>query len=95
MKIDYSDVRYAPLDGILNQAVVEWQKGGFYTDEAGETVGREQVVKLAKAIRCYTRCQCYARQVHNALIPPPKCPEDLGLGQWHGSWGDWATRGDC
>ena len=93
-KIDYSDARYAPLDEILNQAVTEWQKGGFYTDEAGEARGREETVEWAKAIRCYTRCQCYARQVHNALAPPAKRPEDLGLGQWHGSWGEWADRED-
>jgi hypothetical protein len=93
-KIDYSNVQFAPLDEILNQAVIEWQKGWFYTDEAGETRGNEAVVKWAKAIRCWTRCQCYARQVYNALIPPATCPEDLGLRQWHGNWGEWANRGD-
>jgi len=94
MKIDYSDVRYAPLDEILNQAVIEWQKGWFYTDEAGETKEKEAVIKRAKAIRCYTRCQCYARQVYNSLVPPATCPEDLNLRAWHGNWGEWITRGD-
>ena len=91
-KLDYSDVQYAPLNQILNQAVTEWQKGWFYTDEAAETKGREEVVRWASAIRCHTRCQCYARQVQNALISPPNCPEDLGLQQWYGSWGEWALR---
>ena len=94
MKIDYSDVRYAPLDEMLNQAVVEWQKGWFHTDEAGETRGREAVMRWAKAIRCHTRCQCYARQVYSSLVPPATRPEDLGLRQWHGNWGEWANRGN-
>jgi hypothetical protein len=93
-KLDYWDVPYAPLDDLLNQAVVEWQKGWFYTDEAGESSANEAVVKWAKAIRCWTRCQCYARQVYNALVPPATSPEDLGLRQWHGNWGEWANRGD-
>jgi len=92
MKIDYSDVRYVPLNNILNQAVVEWQKGWFYTEEASEPKGNEAVIKWAKAIRCYTRCQCYARQVYNSLVLPAKRPEDLGLRQWHGNWGEWGTR---
>ncbi len=96
MKIDYSDVRYAPLNDILNRAVTEWQKGLFYQDQIqnGETEGDESVLKSAKAIRCFTRCQCYSRQVYNSLILPAKRPEDLGLGKWLGSWGQWADRGD-
>ena len=94
MKIDYSDVRFVPLDDLLNQAVVEWQKGWFYTEEASDTGGNESVVKWAKAIRCYTRCQCYARQVYHAFHPAAKRPEDLGLRWWHGSWGEWVNRGD-
>jgi len=93
-KTDYSDVRYAPLDEILNRAVIEWQKGWFYTDEARETRRDEAVIGWASAIRCYTRCQCYARQVYHAFIPPARRPEDLGLRQWHGNWGEWANRGD-
>jgi hypothetical protein len=92
-KLDHWDAPYAPLDDMLNQAVVEWQKGWFYTDEAGDGGGNEAVVKWARAVRCYTRCQCYARQVYNALVPPARCPEDLGLRQWHGNWGEWASRG--
>jgi hypothetical protein len=93
-KVGTSDVRFAPLDEMLSHAVVEWQKGWFYTDEAGEISGNGAVVRWAKAIRCYTRCQCYARQVYQALIHPPMRPEDLGLRQWHGNWGEWANRGD-
>ena len=91
-KLDYSDVRYAELDKKLNEAVVEWQKGWFYKDEASSTSGNESMIRRAQAIRCYTRCQCYARQVYEAMIPPATRPEDLNLRSWFGNWGEWATR---
>lgn len=91
-RLDYSDVRYALLDKKLNEAVIEWQKGLFYRDEARETAGNESVIKWAKAIRCYTRSQSYARQVYETLIPPATRPEDLHLRPWFGNWGEWSTR---
>jgi hypothetical protein len=93
-KLDYSDARYAPLNEILAKAVTEWQKAVFYQDEAGETQGSEAIVKWGKTVRGYTGAQAYARQVHEALIAPAKRPEDLGLREWHGKWGDWADRGE-
>ncbi len=90
--LDFSDVRFALLDKKLNEAVVEWQKGWFYRDEAKETTGNESVIKWAKAIRCFTRCQSYARQVYESLKPPAAHPEDLHLRPWFGNWGEWSTR---
>ena len=92
--LDYSFVEYAPLNEILQKAVVNWQKGLFYEDEARETTGDLSTIKWGKAVRCFTRCQAFARQVYQSLVPPPKRPEDLGLRQWFGNWGDWATRGE-
>jgi hypothetical protein len=94
MKLTYSDVLFAPLDAILNEAITEWQKGRFYADETREHSGNATVNTWARAIRCYTRCQCYARQVQDALSPPPIKPKDLGLSEWYGDWGEWAIRGD-
>ncbi len=91
-KLTYKDVAYAPLDAIFNNAVTEWQKGQFYQDQAKETQGNESALNWAKSIRCFTRCQAYARQVFESLVPPPKRPEDLGLRKWLGEWGDWAVR---
>jgi hypothetical protein len=91
-KLDFTDVRYAELDRKLNEAVVEWQKGWFYRDEAASATGNEAVLKRAQAIRCYTRSQSYARQVYQTIIPPAKRPEDLNLRQWFGNWGEWTTR---
>jgi hypothetical protein len=90
--LDYSDVRFKELDKKLNEAVVEWQKGWYYKDEANASTGNESMIKKAQAIRCYTRCQCYARQVYETIIPPATRPEDLNLRQWFGNWGEWATR---
>ena len=91
-KLSFSDNGFEYLDKKLNEAVTEWQKGWFYRDEAKSLTGNESVIKWAKAIRCFTRCQSYARQVSDALIPPAKRPEDLRLRPWFGNWGEWATR---
>ncbi|NWG14580.1 MAG: hypothetical protein HXY20_13720 [Acidobacteria bacterium] len=91
-KLTYRDAAYAPLDELFNKAATEWQKGEFYVDAARKTAGNESVGHWAKAIRCYTRCQAYAKQVRESLVPPPARPEDLGLPKWLGEWGKWATR---
>jgi len=93
-KLGYSDVEYAPLNEILNKVVVNWQKGLFFEEEAREVTGDQSIISWGKAVRCFTRTQAFARQVYQSLVPPPKRPEDLDLRQWHGNWGDWATRGE-
>ncbi len=91
-KLSFSDVRYAELDKKLNEAVSEWQKGWFYRDHAEDVSEHESILAKAKAIRCFTKTQSYARQVFNAINPPATCPEDLRLKPWMGSWGEWSTR---
>jgi hypothetical protein len=93
-KLDYSDVRFARLEKILNDAATEWQKGSFYEDEARTSEGNEALVKWGKTVRCFTKAQCYARQIYENLVPPAKRPEDLGLRKWLGNWGEWARRDD-
>jgi len=93
-KLDYSDPRYDRLDGILNDAAAEWQKGNFYLEEAADSSATEATVGVAKGVRCFTKAQCYAREVSEIIKPAPKRPEDLGLRPWFGNWGTWATRGE-
>ena len=83
-KLNYSDVAYAPLDEIFDQAAMEWHKGNYYRElSAMATAAKEEnIYKWGKAIRAFTRCQALARQVLNALTPPPTRPEDLGLRPW-------------
>ena len=41
--------------------------------------GNEYIYKLAKATRAFIRTQVWAQYVYDALVPPAKSPEDLGL----------------
>ncbi len=92
-KRTYADARYAPLDAILNQAVTEWQKGEYLMNTLKFKKGDNVIVnQTAKATRSYQRCQAIAKHVQEALVPAPSRPEDLGLKQWFGAWGKWATR---
>jgi len=83
-KLNWSDVAYAPLDAIFNQAAIEWHKGQHYRDPVvmAKTKGNETIYIWGKAIRAFTRCQALAKQVHNALVPPATRPEDLDLRPW-------------
>ncbi len=90
-KLTYWDVPYAPLDAIFNKAAAECQKGDYYLVLAQKTKGNESVCNYAKSVRGFTRCQAYARQVYESLVPPACKPTDLGLGEWFGSWGRWES----
>jgi hypothetical protein len=90
-KLTYSDVPYAPLDEIFNQAAAEWTKGEYYTGLAEKTTGNESLYNYAKALRGFTACQAYANQVYESLVPPATTPTDLGLGEWWGAWGEWES----
>ena len=91
-KLTYWDSPYAPLDEIYNKAAIEWFKGSYYQGLARKATGNERIYDLSKATRGFTRCQAFARQVYDALVPPATKPEDLGLRPWFGDWGDWATK---
>lgn len=90
-KLTYKDVPYAPLEAIFNKAATESQKGDYYLPLAQKAKGNESVCNYARAIRAFTRCQVYARQVYESLVPQATTPTDLGLGEWFGSWGQWET----
>jgi hypothetical protein len=90
-KLTYVDVPYAPLDAIFNKAATESQKGDFYLELAQKSKGNESVCHYAKALRGFARCQAYAKQVYESLVPPAAKPEDLGLREWFGSWGQWES----
>lgn len=88
-ELNYHDPAYAPLDAILNQAIIEWTKGDFWRgpDGVGFTSTKkpkeeEGIYYWAKATRAFTRCQLLARKVYYALVPPATKPSDLGLEPW-------------
>jgi hypothetical protein len=78
-KLNWSDIGYASLDKILSQAVNELYKGYHYQSLGARAKGNEAVYNYARATRAFTKCQAYANEVYEALVPPPKNPEDLGL----------------
>jgi hypothetical protein len=88
-KLTCADIGYALLDEIFNKAAIESQKGDYYLSLARSTGGNESVCYYGKAVRAFTRCQCYAKQVYESLVPPAVDPSDLGLGKWLGNWGAW------
>ncbi len=90
-KLTYWDPPYAPLNGLFDRAAIEWVKGDFYLLRAGKTAGNESVCHYGRALRAFTRGQAYANQVYESLVPPPVDPTDLGLREWAGPWGEWAT----
>ena len=87
-------VEAAPVEQTFDKAKTEYFKGHYYLNAvlAGRvTKHRESISHYAKATRAFTRCQVYAKQVGEAIAPPPSRPEDLGLRPWLGDWGDWDT----
>jgi hypothetical protein len=90
-RLTYADVAYAPLISILNQAATENQKGEYYLGLIRDHEKDENVCNFAKSVRAFTRCQAYARQVYESIVPPACKPTDLGLGGWFGSWGRWES----
>jgi hypothetical protein len=90
-KLTYADVPYAPLDAVFNRAATESQKGDYYLGLAQRTKDNESVYDYARAVRAFTRCQAYAKQVYESLVPSATKPTDLGLEEWFGSWGQWES----
>ena len=89
-KLAYSDIAYAPLEIIFNKAATEWHVGQYYLDPVflGKVKGNEYVCQLGKAIRAFAKCQAFAKQVYNSLVPPATRPEELG----HLPWEYWTKK---
>jgi hypothetical protein len=78
------------LEIIFNKAATEWHVGQHYLDPVflSKVIGNEYVCQLGKAIRAFAKCQAFAKQVYNSLVPPPAIPEDLG----HLPWEYWTKK---
>jgi hypothetical protein len=74
-----TDPAYQPLAALLGLARRELASGEGHESAAGNSRGNEAVYNWARATRAHSRAQVRARQVCNALVPPPSRPEDLGL----------------
>ena len=69
---DPAGANHARLQGYLDTAEEELANGRDHRDGG-------DVFELARNARCFTRAQVRARQVINALVPPPTSPEELWL----------------
>jgi hypothetical protein len=85
-KLTYRDTAYAPLNGLFNKAATEWIKGQYYAKLGRTTTGNNSVNNYGAALRAFARCQAYAKQVYESLVPPPNEPNDLGLSPAVGHW---------
>ncbi len=72
------DAAYKPLKDLLDRAEREFERGEHFKVSIGRETGENAIYILARATRAFTRAQVRARQVSNALVPPPRTPEDLG-----------------
>jgi len=92
-KLTYKNAAYAPLSALFDQAVKAWLSAQWEYSLSGRTQGNDAVSHQNKALRAFTKCEAYANHVYEALVPPAKTPQELGLRKWGGKWGKWATRG--
>jgi hypothetical protein len=91
MQLNYRDAGYAALQDLFSLANAEYYEGNNATDQALLSSGNEALRHFAKAATQYTRSQAHARQVYEALVPPPTSPSDLGLKPFGGDWSSWET----
>jgi hypothetical protein len=92
MQINFTDTGFAGLNGLYSEAVAELHKGAEAYNKSFLTDGNEALALLAEAATQYTRSQAHARQVYEALVPPPTSPSDLGLRPFGGDWAEWETK---
>ncbi len=92
MDMNFTDTGYAPLNDLYALANTEYYQGDNYTNKAMLSEGHKANYYFAKAATAYTRSQAHARQVYEALVPPPTNPMDLGLKPFGGDWATWETK---
>jgi len=84
-KLSRADAVYSELSRLLNESAIEMQKGNYYLGLVAKSQGNEVIYNQSKALRSFTRAQVRAKQVLEALVPPPETPADLGL-KPYGYW---------
>jgi hypothetical protein len=78
-RLESSDPAYEPLQELLEIAQGELERGEGHEKAAQNATDDGALYDWARATRAFTRSQVRARQVTNALVPPPSKPEDFGL----------------
>jgi hypothetical protein len=91
MQLNYRDTGYTALEDLYSLANAEYYRGNVALDQALLSSGNEALRSFATATTQYTRSQAHAKQVYEALVPPPTSPTDLGLRLFGGDWAAWET----
>ena len=92
MFLNFRDTGYTGLSALYGKAVEESQLARNRLHQARLAAGGRALALYARSASLATRCQAHARQVFEALVPPPTSPSDLGLKPFGGDWGKWETR---
>jgi hypothetical protein len=92
MHLNFGDAGYAALQEIYSRANAEYFEGRNALRKGLLASGNQALNYLAQAATAFARCQAHARQVYEALVPPPTSPSDLGLRPFGGDWTTWETR---
>jgi hypothetical protein len=82
MVLNHRDTGYTRLYDVYTQANTEYYEGINAFNESFLAEGDERLLLLAQAATGFTRAQAHAKQVYHAFVPPPTCPEDMGLKPW-------------
>jgi len=88
-QMNYTDTGYAALKEIYSLAYAEYLWGSNALTKGFLAEGKKALPHFARAATAFTRSQAHAKQVYEALVPPPVSPFDLGLEPFGGDWGDW------
>jgi hypothetical protein len=90
--MSYTDAGYAYLKDLYALANTEYYQGNNFFNRGILSRGSDANFNLARAATAYTRAQAHARQLHEALNPPPTSPSGLGLRPFGGDWTTWETK---
>jgi hypothetical protein len=92
MHLNYGNAGYAGLQDLYSRAVAQYHSGRDVTNLAQLATGNEALCHWGEAATAFTRAQALAKQVYEALVPPPTSPTDLDLEPFGGDWAKWETR---
>jgi hypothetical protein len=79
MWLNYTDTGYSALNDLYSLANTEYYNGINWLAKASLASTNEMLLCLSKATTAFTRSQAHAKQVYQALVPPPTSPKDLNL----------------
>jgi hypothetical protein len=91
MTLNYGDPGYEGLKELYGRAVSEMFEARGSFNKAILAEGNRAIALHARAASLFARAQAHAREVFEALVPPPTDPSALGLRPFGGDWAEWET----